>query len=161
VICLAVVLGSCQPEAAIPSKYEVKSPAFWVNKINLQPAFTKAFLARDDLANPGYIEAYIVLRDQYGDPMKALGKFRFEMYQYRPAFADPRGKRFDVNGVQVVDLENIEVNQQHWNSITRSYKIELKLPDLSRETTRFVLQATFIIDDNYRLQDMIKLQFEK
>jgi hypothetical protein len=160
-LCLALLPLGCQPPTDIQSRSAAECSPFQVAKVYLQPAFTKAYLAKSGLSGDGYIEACVELRDQFGDPIKAPGKFRFEIFKYRPAFADPRGKRFALNGIQIVDLENIEINQQHWNPITRSYKMTLQLPDLSRDASRFVLQVTFSLSENYRLQDLLTLEFEK
>ena len=93
------------------------------------------------------------MRDQFGDPIKSLGTVRFEIFEYRPATSDARGKRFDPDGTQTVDLTDPAVNQRHWDTISRSYRLNLKLPQLPQQIGKIVLQATFTSPGGYRHGD--------
>jgi hypothetical protein len=160
-LCLALLPLGCQPPTDVQSRSDIACSPFQVAKVYIQPAFTKVQRPDPAAHNPGYIEVCVELHDQFGDPLKAVGEFRFELFKYRPAFADPRGSRFTVNGLQTFDLTGLEANQQHWNPITRSYKIALQLPDVPRDASRLVLQITFSLSDNFRLQDLLTLEIEK
>ena len=100
------------------------------------------------------------LKDQFEDPIKALGVFRFEIYRYQPAVSDPRGKRFKMEGVQEFKLNDVEENQKHWDSITRSYRMNLKFPPEAAKVKKFVLQVTFTMDPEYRLRDILELNLK-
>jgi hypothetical protein len=128
--------------------------AFQVSKVRLQPSFTK-ISGTQGQAESGVIETFVELSDQFGDPIKALGTCRFEIYQYRPISSDPRGPRCEIDGIQTVDLRDLQVNQKHWDNITRSYRFKIKLPPMSSGADKIVLQATFIMKPEYRLQDML------
>ena len=141
------------------SSRRTPSPAgFRVEQIHIQPSFTKIRPATSTSDAVKTIETYVQLRDQFGDPIKALGHFRFEFFRHRPAFSDPRGQRFPVDGIQEIDLSDLARNQQFWDGITRSYRLDLKLPEMSAQITHFVLQATFIADPDYRLQDILVIE---
>lgn len=109
----------------------------------------------------GIVDAYVGLRDQFQDPLKALGRFRFELFRYRSAHSDPRGERFDQGGVQEIDLTAVEENQRHWDNITQCYHFQLSLHEMPRKSGKIVLEVTFMLPENdYRLQDMLVLQMQ-
>ena len=135
-----------------------RQPAFWVSKVHLQKSFTAVKGENASLELPNRVEAYVELKDQFGDPIKALGEFRFELFQYRPALADPRGKRFGQGGIQEVNLGAVEENQQHWDSISRSYRFDLRLPEEAANLKKVVLQVTFVGGPDYRVRDILVLE---
>jgi hypothetical protein len=150
--------GGCENSAQSGGLQPGQRTAFRVGKVSLQPSFTQIKSAPPDGSHPASIDAYVELKDQYGDPIKALGQFRFELFKYRPAFSDPRGKRFEDEGIQLVDLTDIETNQQHWDSITRSYQMKVKLPSSSAHLKQIVLQVTFITETEYRIRDILVMK---
>jgi hypothetical protein len=99
----------------------------------------------------------VQLKDQFGDPIKALGVFRFEIYRYQPAVADPRGKRFTIEGIQEFKLNEVQENQNRWDSITRSYRMNLKYPPEAARVKKIVLQVTFTMEPEYRVRDILEL----
>lgn len=148
----------CENAAESGGSLPVSRPAFQVSKVRLQPSFTRILPAKEDTNHPSVIDACVELKDQYDDPIKALGQFRFELFKYRPAFSDPRGKRFEEGGVQLVDLTDIEVNQRYWDSITRSYRMQINLPPSAGHLKQLVLQVTFITEAEYRIRDILVLK---
>jgi hypothetical protein len=68
------------------------------------------------------IHARVQARDAYGDPTKAFGDFRFELYEFRPHAATPRGQRL---ATWEVSLTNPEQNITHWDRHTASYEFKL------------------------------------
>jgi hypothetical protein len=130
--------------------------AFEVTKVRLQPSFTKIVESQGQ-TEFGNIDTFVELSDQFGDPIKALGSFRFEIYQFRPLSSDPRGKRYEADGLQTIDLIDPQENQKHWDPITRSYRFRIKLPPLASGADKIVFQTTFIMKPEYRLQDILIL----
>jgi len=109
----------------------------------------------------GRVDVYVSLHDQFGDALKSLGVFRFEIFAYRPLHADPRGQRFEIDGVQEIDLREIAGNQAHWDKITQCYHIRLQRPDLPKKTSRIVLEVTFLPVNGGRLGDMLIIETKK
>ena len=137
--------------------------AFQVAKIHFQRSFTRIQKGNPAAKEPPGIVASVQLKDQFGDPIKALGMFRFEIYRYRSAVSDPRGERFTVNGKQEFDLTHVKKNQKCWDSITRSYHLDLKLPPEAatlKKNQKIVLQVTFFMDSEYRLRDILTLNLK-
>ena len=129
---------------------------FGPRQVVLQPSFTRIVgQSKNDGEQTGKIEVYVQLKDQFGDPIKSLGRFRFELFQYQPAVSDPRGQRFSVDGVQKFDLTMIDVNQQYWDSTTCNYRFDLKLPELLKTVQQIVVQVTFSTETELRLQDVL------
>ena len=150
--------GGCENSAQSGGLQPGQRTAFLVGEVRLQPSFTQIQSALPDGSRPAGIDAYVELKDPYGDPIKALGQFRFELFKYRPAFSDPRGKRFEDEGIQLVDLTDIETNQQQWDSITRSYEMKVKLPSSAAHLKQIVLQVTFTTETEYRLRDILVMK---
>ena len=145
--CRHIPIGSKKGIAAQPES------GFQPTKVILQTSFTHIIPKQTKTNQAGQIETYVRLTDQFGDPLKAPGRFRFELFEYRPAASDPRGRRFSINGVQKFDLTEIDVNQRHWDSTTGNYRFTLKLPDGSPKTV--VMQVTFSADSGLRLEGIL------
>jgi hypothetical protein len=136
---------------------------FRVTKIHFQRSFTRIQKGKPDAKELPGIVAYVQLKDQFDDPIKALGMFRFEIYRYRSAVSDPRGERFSIDGKQEFDLTNVNINQKRWDSITRSYHLDLKLPPevaKLKKNQKIVLQVTFSMNSEYRIRDILTLNLK-
>ena len=74
--------------------------------------------------NPGNsgIHARIQARDAYGDPTKAFGDFRFELYNFRSYHQDKKGAKIAGWEVSISDPKQ---NLTHWDRHTRSYEFKL------------------------------------
>ena len=132
---------------------------FQPTHITLQSSFTR--LIRADNGDPPRIEAYVALRDQFDDSLKALGRFRFELFRYQPAASDPRGPRFNPRGVQPFDLTDVILNQQHWDSATRHYRFVLQTPSSpAGQLQKLVIQVTFAADPNLRLENLLTIDLK-
>ena len=96
------------------------------------------------------IDVRIQATDSYGDASKAFGKFRFELYRYRPTRADHKGSRL---GVWVVDVRDPKTNRRHWNNILRTYQFQLQWDQPIPVGRKFVLTACFESQYTPRLFD--------
>ena len=148
----------CNGSANSDATLGVPSDAFKVTKIHFQRSFCQIKKSDPSARKPDTIEACVQLKDQFGDPIKALGVFRFEIFRYQPAVSDPRGKRFKINGVQPVKMSDVDMHQEHWDSITRSYRMDLKFPPEAANVKKIVLQVTFTMDPEYRVRDILELE---
>jgi len=89
------------------------------SEVKIQP-FTKIKSFNDD-SIPDGILAIVRPLDSFGDPVKAVGLFYFELWQYRDASGDRRGDRIEF-WEKTIDSEN-EV-RLHW---TRAQMYEFQL----------------------------------
>ena len=148
--CRHIPLNSKKGIAAQPKS------GFLPTKVILQPSFTHIVPKQTKTNRAGQIETYVRLTDQFGDPLKATGLFSFELFEYRLAASDPRGRRFPVNGVQKFDLTEIDANQQHWDNTTGNYRFTLKLPGVPNGPPKTVVtQITFSADSGLRLEGIL------
>ncbi len=86
------------------------------------------------------IDVRIQAMDAYDDATKAFGKFRFELFRFRPNSSDPKGPRL---AVWTVDVGRFEENRRHWNSIMRTYQFKLGWDEPVPVGQKLVLTATF------------------
>ena len=156
VVCTALIQASgCGPSRTAPEHRDCRPTGFYLQKIALLPAFTTVRPLENNPDAALEIQVYLSVHDQFDNPIKTLGHLRFELFRYRSLHPDPRGRRFEVNGIQEIDLTELKTNQQHWDPITQAYHLTLKPPDWPDNWTKFVLQATFVTPSEYRLEDRI------
>jgi len=110
--------------------------------------FTKPRSWDDDYIPDG-IEVVLRPLDSFGDQTKAVGVFRFELYIFRKAHADPRGDRI---GYWQVDLKSKQAQDQYWDKITRTYRFRLGWTDTKQfKPGKYVLEVTYISPWNERI----------
>ena len=93
------------------------------------------------------LTAYIGLLDAFGCQIKAPGVLRFELYQYVPRSAAPKGQRLAI--WPDIDLIHPATNNGYWRDFLRAYEFKLDAPAGLNET--YVLEATFLCPDGRRL----------
>ena len=87
--------------------------------------------------------------DSFGEPTKAFGDFRFELYAHRPTSSDKRGKRIAVWTESLLEPEK---NLTHWQ-IQKVYQFKLLWNRPIPRGQRFVLVAIFSSPFTERLFD--------
>lgn len=106
---------------------------------------------------PDGIEAVVELVDQFGDPTRASGRVMFELYTYRDAMPDRRGKR--LASPWIASLAGKKEQAAHWSSAVRGYSFQLNDPDIQADR-RYVLTAQFDLKRG-RLFDQLVIEPEK
>jgi hypothetical protein len=96
----------------------------------------------------GGIHARVVARDAYGDPTKAFGRFRFELYEFRPQSQNKLGARL---ADWELDLSQAEQNLRHWDQHTRGYEFRLAWTQRLPTGRRLVLVGLFDSEFTTRL----------
>ena len=86
------------------------------------------------------IDVRIEAVDHYGDPTKAFGQMRFELFRFKPNSTDPKGKRIAVWEESTIAPKK---NLVHWDKITRTYEFKLQWDSPIPVGRKFVLQAVF------------------
>lgn len=90
---------------------------------------------------------YLDMLDAFGSHIKAPGVLRFELYEYVPRSAEPRGQRITV--WPDVDVTNPVENNRYWRDFLRAYEFALDAPAGLDKT--YILEATCICPDGRRL----------
>ena len=78
--------------------------------------------------------------DQFGDPTKAVGSYRIEVFQYEMHSAEKRGARLGHWFVAVTDAES---NRKYYDPVDRSYVFPLLWETPIRSGASVIVQATF------------------
>jgi len=116
--------------------------------------FTKPASFDDDQIPDG-LEVVLRPLDAYGDQTKAIGRFRFELYQSRKASADPRGTRL---GLWEVDLSSKEAHDQHWEWVSRTYRFRLLWTGQQVKPGKYILDVTYISPWGQRITGTYELE---
>ncbi len=90
------------------------------------------------------------VRDRFGDPVKALGVMRFEVYSYARSQPSNKGPRV---GFWSVRIDSLEAIQQYWDGIFGVYRFNLRWARPVKVRERFVLEATLITPEGEQLSD--------
>ena len=93
------------------------------------------------------LTAYVALLDAFGCPIKAPCTLRFEVYEYVPRSAQPKGQRLMI--WPDIDLTHPATNNKFWRDFLRAYEFQLGLR-ANRDQT-YILEATYLGPDGKRL----------
>jgi hypothetical protein len=125
--------------------------------MRIHPIFTdvKDWTSDD---KPDGIEVLIEFQDQFGDPTKAAGTLIFELYEYRIANPEPRGRRL-VNP-WIGSIVTLDEQRSRWNRTSRTYTFQLAYPEIDPGKS-YVLTATFNASTGGRFLDQAVLEGEE
>jgi hypothetical protein len=102
------------------------------------------------------IAAYVDVLDQFDSRIKAAGIWQFELYEYVPRSAEPKGTR--LYAWPNIELTDAKINFGYWQDYLRCYKFDLNLDiDLAGDKT-YILQAVCFTADGKRITDSMELK---
>jgi hypothetical protein len=78
--------------------------------------------------------------DQFGDPTKAVGSYRIEVFQYRLRSSERKGTRLGHWFISVLDAES---NRKYYDPVDRSYVFPLLWETPLEAGTAVIIQATY------------------
>ncbi len=97
----------------------------------------------------GRLEARVEFADRDGDTVKAVGLLSFDLW----AASGPAGGRVGERvGRWEVDLTDLEVNALHYDSVTRTYRCDLQMPQGYAAPEFGLLRVTLESVDGRRLE---------
>jgi hypothetical protein len=117
--------------------------------------FTKARSFDSDEMPDGII-VVLAATDVFGDHVKAVGDFRFELYEFRPASGDPKGRRL---GFWEQPIRTVADHTNHWDAFTQTYEFELYWDSSLQTDKRYVLQTMYMGPGEKRLFDEYVFDF--
>lgn len=96
------------------------------------------------------LEARVQVLDADGNPMRAVGKFRIELYRFAKRSPDPRGGRLAIWNV---DVQGRDDNRRYFDTLINGYTFNLDLEsrNLLEKGSRYIVEATFIRPDGTRV----------
>jgi len=107
--------------------------------------------------NADGLEVVLVARDSFGDSVKCVGTFHFELYTMRLASGDKLGERI---GFWPVTINSDKSMVQYWDRVTRSYLFKLQLSDGRLAPGRYVLTAQLITPAGTKLYDTYEFAYK-
>jgi hypothetical protein len=154
------VCGCGQPQAQVPpparpsvaktggnvaAPATVTADSFAPVRIDVLPLTEFSSLAGNSLNTT--LNVYVALLDAFGSPLKTPGTLRFELYEYVPRSAAPKGQRAAI--WPDIDLTRPVENNQRWRDFLRAYEFELDVRADRSKT--YILEATCLCPDGKRL----------
>lgn len=120
--------------------------------VRIHPSFTQVKDWNAD-GDPDGFEALFEVRDQWNEPIRAVGNVIFEVFEYRQGYPDPRGRR--LVDPWAASLATVEEQTHRWDRVSRAYKFQLAYPEVDAGRT-YVLAASFETEGG-RLFDRLNL----
>ena len=145
-ICIVMVMVTgCVPEPQgnlAVSTGEIPKPLeqYLPESLKIHP-FTKMGELKDGKYG---IDAHIQAIDPWGEPTKAFGNFRIELYQFRKFHHEKKGKMVEAWDVR---LGSAGENRKRWDHHTRSYHFMLGMMNRLTPGRRMILTISY--QDNF------------
>jgi hypothetical protein len=106
---------------------------------------------------PNGIEVWIEPLDRFGDVVKVVGEFHFELYSRKPASGDPKGEQIEFWQVRIGTAKE---QQTYWDRVARMYQFPLGWDFAPPPGKKYVLAATYHAPSGERLEDEFEIKFE-
>jgi hypothetical protein len=137
ILLLVPLFVGCQHAPSPRSQSEEQM--FGPSSMRIHPAFTQVKNWVGDSRMDG-IEVVLELEDQFGEPTRAAGTLRFELWTFREAAAERRGTQ--LAQPWIFQLNTRSEQNAHWNPVERGYTFQLSYDKISADR-RYVLTAQF------------------
>ncbi len=106
--------------------------------------FTKfADLDTGGAATARGLEVRVRLKDAFDDPVKALGSFRVQLYEYVPRSLETRGPE---HGNWLINILSEQDIRKYYDVIDRSYRFPLKV-EHGLGTAKIIVEVTYYLPD--------------
>lgn len=89
------------------------------------------------------LTVFVELADAFGDPVKALGRFRIETFQYLGLAIDKRGAQLSNWVVNVFAAEDV---RRYYDNVSRGFRFPLQFAG-GVEGDRLIVQVTYYLPD--------------
>ena len=97
----------------------------------------------DDADLPDGIEVVMRPVDAFGDPVKIAGVLMVELYQFRPASGERKGRKIEQWDIELASTRD---QCRYWNRVTQMYEIPLVL---SPEALALGSGGKFVVEVTY------------
>jgi hypothetical protein len=143
-----MVLAGCTELTDRPASEQ----SFGAVSFRIHPTFTQIKNWTSG-AKPDGIEAVIEFQDEFGDPTRAMGTVRFELYRFESDYADHRGPRL---AIWSASLNSHEDQVARWDPVARGYTFQLTFANIS--TDRGYVLTAQVDRSNSRLFDQLVIE---
>lgn len=149
-VCVLAFVGGCGHTSPIRTVDE--QAMFGAVTFRIHPTFTQVKEWTGG-KTPDGVEAIVEFDDQFGDPTRAAGTIRFELYNFQADDPDHRGHRLAIWSATLGDKDD---QIGHWDPAARGYAFQLAFPAI-RTDHGYVLTAQFD-RNNTRLFDQLIIE---
>lgn len=104
-------------------------------RIEIQPYLTQP-RSLNGSGNANGLEVILAAKDAFGDDVKCVGTFNFELFTQRLASGDKLGKRI---GFWSISINSEESQKTYWDRLSRFYNFKLELDEGRLEPGAYVL----------------------
>lgn len=118
-------------------------------KIEIQHYLTKPY-DFDGSGDSNGLEVVLTTSDAFGDPVKCLGTFHFELYTLRMASGDRLGKQVATWPIELDDEKSM---LRYWDRLTHSYRFPLRLREGVLPSGQYILNASLVTPTDENLFD--------
>ena len=117
-------------------------------------------MARDPQgASDVMLKVYLELVDSAGSSIKSPCKFQFELYQFVPRTAQPKGKRLSFwSGLDLIEPGE---NNIYWQDYLRAYRFDLQVDFKPSTSVTYVLEVTCHTGAGKRLSYTHQLKYSQ
>jgi hypothetical protein len=143
-----LLVGGCSETIGRPEN----EPMFGAVSFRIHPTFTQMKDWTGDGKLDG-VEAVIEFQDQFGEPTRATGKVRFELYTFEAGYPDHRGARVAMWATSLNDKSD---QTARWDPAARGYNFQLTYDKIDPKRA-YVLTAQ-VDRDNSRLFDQLVVE---
>lgn len=150
---VGLFLTGCEDPAAQNKTIPQPMQDFTIRKVRIS-ALSDFVLSRDN-SGQNQIKTCVELLDAYNSPLKKPCIFRFELYDYKPMSANPRGKRLVI--WPDIDLTDPAKNNEYWKDYIRAYEFYLPLGFVPQPDHSYLLEATCLTVDQ-RFSGVLKIR---
>lgn len=142
ILALAAAVAGCQPKGGRGDHRPSDHDAWWPRPVAVRVYPSTRFVSAHDAQ--ALLEARLELADEMGDPLKAPGEFRLEL------FSDTTDRQLYAWRVRALTLDE---QKMFYDPITRTYLLRLKLDPAALAEASPRLRVTFALAGGGRLQD--------
>lgn len=118
-------------------------------KLQIQRYLTRP-VRLEGAGEPDGIEVILQALDSFGDPVKCVGTFHFELRQQRLASSDRLGRRV---GFWKLTIDTTEKMVQYWDRLARFYRFPLRMREGVVPPGQYILTATLLTPTGEKLYD--------
>jgi hypothetical protein len=158
--CLVGWLGACQQDSPDLRLDDPEMAAFvrlmMPREIEVQHYLTKPVSFADD-GNADGLEVILAALDSFGDPVKVVGTFHFELHRVRMASADRLGERV---ALWKLEINSDETFTEYWVHLARWYRFPLQLDQGPLAPGRYILTVRLLSPTGEQLFDEYQFDHE-
>lgn len=147
----AIFVCACGCQSETFTRTASEEQMFGPSSMRIHPTFTQVKDWTGD-GKPDGVEVVLELQDQFGEPTRAAGKVRFELYSFHEAAEERRGKQ--MTDPWIFPLNTRDEQMAHWNPVERGYTFQLPY-DKIVANRRYVLTAQFDRPDGRLFDELI------